>query len=69
MKATAIILATCVFAGSAYAMPKEKIIGKQVRLPHHKLGVVVGRSEQGFIIIPADKVQVSPRPNSQIAGE
>jgi hypothetical protein len=67
VKATAIILATCLFAACAYATPKDKIIGKQVRLPHHKLGVVVGRAGEGFIIMPADKVQgfPSPTPSSQ----
>jgi hypothetical protein len=69
VKGTAIILVTCLFAGCAYATPKDKVIGKQVRLPHHKLGVIVGRAGGGFIIMPVDKVQGSAQPNSKIAGE
>ena len=53
MKAIAIALVTCLFAGCAYAKPKDKIVGKQVRLPHHREGTIVGRSEGGFIIISA----------------
>jgi hypothetical protein len=56
MKAIAIVLVTCVFAGCAYAKPKDKIVGKQVRLPHDREGTIAGRSEGGFIII-------SDRPN------
>jgi hypothetical protein len=66
VKAVGILLATCLFAGCAYAMPRDKIIGKQVRLPHHRQGMIVGRSEGGFIIIPAksDQIQAaSPRAN------
>ncbi len=62
VKAIAIALVTCLFAGCAYAKPKDKIVGKQVRLPHHREGTIVGRSEGGFIIISAmpDKFRYLP---------
>jgi len=52
VKTTAIVLVTWLFVGCAYAMPKGKTVGKQVRLPHHRLGIIVGRAEEGFIIMP-----------------
>jgi len=62
VKAIAIALVTCLFAGYAYAKPKDKIVGKQVRLPHHREGAIVGRSEGGFIIVLAmpDKFRYLP---------
>jgi hypothetical protein len=55
VKAIAIVLVTCLFAGCADAKPKDKIVGKQVRLPHHREGTIVGRSEGGFVIISKTK--------------
>jgi hypothetical protein len=54
VKPVAVVLATFLLTGSAFAGQKDKIIGKQVRLPNHGLGTIVGRSEEGFIIMPVD---------------
>jgi len=54
VKRVAVVLATFLLAGSAFAGQKDKIIGKQVRLPNHGMGTIVARSEGGFIITPLD---------------
>ena len=65
MKTAVVFLVTCLLAGSAYAQPKGNFIGKQVHLSHQKMGVVVGRAERGFIVMPAEKVQVFSQRNRQ----
>jgi hypothetical protein len=67
VKTSAIVLVVCAFAGCAYAMPKEKIVGKQVRIPHHRLGVIVGRAEEGFIIMPVKPDMMSVKPDKRQA--
>jgi hypothetical protein len=57
------MLVASLVAGYAYAAPKD-VRGKQVRYPDHRLGTVVGRSEGGFIIIPA-----THKGTRQLAGE
>jgi hypothetical protein len=66
---TAIAFAACLLAGSAFAAPKDNAIGKQVRLQHQKMGVIVGRAENGFIVMPAGRAQAFSRPNRRAAAE
>jgi hypothetical protein len=69
MKTAAIVLGACLLAGSAHAGSKESVIGKQVRLPHNKTGVIVGRAGEGFIIMPFQRVQELSQHHRQVARE
>jgi hypothetical protein len=69
MKTVAIVVGACLLAGSAHAGSKDSVIGKQVRLPHNKMGVIVGRAGEGFIIMPAKRAQEFSQPDRQVARE